>query len=246
MDHVVIGRRRPLRHLATLPIAVLGIALVAMSALAAPVTLTSKSLTAFRTCTLSAISSTSTVMTDTYVNQASPAVAAGSATFVEVRSSANANRRTYVGFDLAACVPAIPSSATITGSLVRLFVTAVPAACRTHDIFRVTAGWVEASLTWNNQPFGTTINNPPMGQRTSFITVGAAPCQNTTANAYVNGWDVTTDVQAFVAGTATNHGWMIRDDIEGSATARSATFSSKNNNVLLRAPQLLIHYRASS
>ncbi|MDH3189956.1 MAG: DNRLRE domain-containing protein, partial [Acidimicrobiia bacterium] len=175
----------------------------------------------------------------------SPAATAGSATFVEVRSSANANRRTYLRFDLAACTPAIPTSATVTGSLLRLFVTAVPAACRTHDIFRVTATWTEAALTWNNQPFGTTINNPVSGQRTSFITVGAAPCQNTTANVYVNGWDVKSDVQAFIAGTSTNYGWMIRDDVEGSATARSATFSSKNNNVLLRAPQLTINYRVT-
>lgn len=228
-----------------MPVVVLAMALIAGTALAASVTLTSKTLTTTRTCTLSAISSTSTVMTDSYVNQASPTVNAGSATFVEVRSSANANRRTYLRFDLTACNPAIPSSATVTGSLVRLFVTAVPAVCRTYDIFRVTATWAEASITWNNQPFGTTINNPASGQRTSFITIGAAPCQNTAANAYINGWNVGTDIQAFVAGTATNFGWMIRDDVEGSATARSATFSSKNNNVLLRAPQLIINYRVS-
>ena len=44
------------------------------------------------------------------------------------------------------------------------------AVCRTEDLFRVGASWTEAGITWNNQPFGTTVNNPATAQRTSAIT----------------------------------------------------------------------------
>jgi len=123
-----------------------------------------------------------------------------------------------------------------------LFVTTLPGVCRTEDIFATTASWTETVITWNNQPFGTTTNNPPSGSRTDAITIGAAPCQNTIGNAYVTGWDVTSDVQGFVAGTSTNNGWMIRDDAENSATARNARFSTKNANLIAQAPQLTIIY----
>src|SRR6185436_1784429 len=110
----------------------------------------------------------------------------------------------------------------------RNYVTVLPAACRTVDIFRVTATWTEAGLTWNNQPFGTAINNPASASRTGTFDVGTpVGCQNRTTNSYVVGGTVTTDVAAFVAGGSTNFGWMLRDDVEGSATARTTTFSAK-------------------
>src|SRR5438105_2776921 len=111
---------------------------------------------------------------------------------------------------------------------------------RTEDVFKVTSSWTEAGITWNHQPFGTSVNNPPTGSRTSSINVGSSPCQNSTNNTYVSGWDVAVDVQAFVNGSSSNFGWMIRDDTENSATARTATFATKNANVLLASPQLVI------
>jgi hypothetical protein len=161
---------------------------------------------------------------------------------MNVRSSTSANRRIYIRFDLTKCIPAVPGSATIRVSTLRLFVTTIPTACRTQDIFKVTASWTQAGITWNNQPFGTSINNPPTAQRTASMTVGTAPCTNTTANAYVTGWNVTADLQAFVAGTSTNFGWMLRDDVENSATARDSVYSTRETNVLAQAPQLVITY----
>jgi hypothetical protein len=124
----------------------------------------------------------------------------------------------------------------------RLYVNNMPTACETHDIFRVTSAWTETGLTWNNQPFGTSLNNPPQAQRTTSLNVGTSPCQNTTNNAYVSGWNVTTDVQAFVAGTATNFGWMIRDDVEDSATTRVTTYATRDGNPLNQSPQLVVTY----
>jgi len=62
----------------------------------------------------------------------------------------------------------------------------------------------------------------------------------------VTGWDVTADVQAFVSGSATNYGWMIRDDVEGSSTSRAVTFSSKEAANIPRSPQLVVNYRTDS
>ncbi|HEY3211248.1 MAG TPA: DNRLRE domain-containing protein [Actinomycetota bacterium] len=219
--------------------------LVAEPGLAATISLTSKPLTVYRTCTLTATPNTTTAETDSYVEQASANSNNGTAATMDVQSRNNANRRVYVRFDLARCRPSIPSSSTVTNALLRLFVTAIPGVCRTEDAFRSAASWTETGVTWNNQPFGTSVNNPPSSQRTDAITVGAAPCQNSTANVYVSGWSVIPDVQAFVSGTATNYGWMIRDDAENSATTRNARFSSKEANLLAQSPQLVITYIAS-
>jgi hypothetical protein len=57
----------------------------------------------------------------------------------------------------------------------------------------------------------------------------------------VVGATVTTDVAAFIGGTS-NFGWMLRDDVEASATTRTTTFSAKNLGTLAQAPQLVITY----
>jgi hypothetical protein len=147
-----------------------------------------------------------------------------------------------VKFDLSGCTPTISASATIRAATLRLYVSALPTVCATLDIFRVTATWTEAAITWNNEPFGATINNPATASRTDSMAVGTpAGCANQ-AVGYATGADVTTDVAAFVAGTATNFGWMLRDDTEGATTARTATFSAKNLGTLAQAPQLVVTY----
>ena len=202
----------------------------------------SRSLTVIGTCTLTANPSTTTVTADTEARQGSATSNFGTATSMNVASGSSLNRRIYIRFDLTKCSPAIPSTVTVKLATLRLFVTALPAVCRTHDIFRVTSSWTESTLTWNNQPFGTSINNPASGSRTSSLDVGASPCQNSASTQYVTGWAVAADVQAFVSGTATNNGWMIRDDVEGSSTTRTGTYSTKNLGTLARAPQLVVTY----
>jgi hypothetical protein len=209
---------------------------------AAGLPVASQKLSVFRTCVLTTTPSASTAGTDSYVDQAAATTNNGSATFLDVQSGSSLNRRAYIRFDLTRCSPAIPSAASVKIATLRLYVSAIPAVCRTEDIFAATAEWTEAAITWNNQPFGTTINNPASGSRADALTVGSASCQNTTANAYVTGWTVTTDVQSWVAGSTTNNGWMIRDDVEGSATTRNARFSSKNANVAAQSPQLIVTY----
>jgi hypothetical protein len=234
---------RPLIVFAAALCVVLFIATASLSVgSAASLNVTSADLTPYRTCTVTATPAATTSVIDAVVRQATPTTNLGTATTTETSSASSANRRVYIKFDLSGCTPAIPSNATVRAATLRLYASALPAACRTLDIFRVTASWTEAGITWNNQPFGTTLNNPASASRDDSVTVGAvAGCVNTAAG-YISGVDVTANVAAFVAGTSSNYGWMIRDDVENSATARTATFSAKNLGTLAQAPQLIVTY----
>jgi hypothetical protein len=202
----------------------------------------SKRLTVYRTCVLTATAATGTAVFDAWVNQAAP-TSLGAATSLNVASQTSGNQRAYLRFDVTKCSPAMPASATVRLATLRLYGGTPPTVCRTHDLFTVTSTWNEATITWNNQPFGTAANNPAQSLRKSSMTVGTPTgCQNQVGG-YVTGWDVTTDVQAFVAGTSTNNGWMIRDDVESSgSTARLEQYGSKNSGGVGFAPQLLVTY----
>ena len=233
--------RRRLRLLAASAGFLLGVGL--LPGLAASLSLTSHNFTPYRTCTITATPSTTTAVIDTTARQASATSNFGTLTTITVSSSGAANQRIYLRFDLTVCSPAIAASATVRLATLRLYMTAIPAACRILDLYPVTAAWVETTLTWNNQPFGTVLNNPPTASRTGTFSVGTpAGCQNQGTGTYVTGAIVTADVAGFVAGTSTNFGWMIRDDAEGSGTTRTATFSAKQLGSVAQAPQLVITY----
>jgi len=222
---------------ATLLVAILPLRLGFAANLAA----TSKALTPLRTCTVTATPSTTSVVTDTSVRQGTPTGNFGTITSMNVASGSSANRRVHVRFDLAGCAPSIPATATIRAATLRLYASALPAVCRTVDVFRVTAAWTETGITWNTQPFGTTVNNPATASRTDSFDVGSpGGCENATVG-YVSGANVTADVAAFVTGTA-NYGWMLRDDAENSGTTRTITFSTKELATLAQAPQLVVTY----
>ena len=209
---------------------------------AAGLSLTSRALTPIRSCTITGTPTTTTAVADAGVREASPSANFGTAATVEAASQNNANRRVYVRFDLATCSPAIPTTATIRSAWLRLWVSGLPAACRTYDVFRVTAAWTEAGITWNGQPFGAAINNPAAASRTTSFTAGTpVGCGHRVAG-YLSGVSVTADVATFVSGSATNFGWMIRDDVEASSPARTATFSSKDLGTIAQAPQLIVSY----
>jgi len=210
-------------------------------AFAASLSLSSQSLASLRTCVVNATPSSTTVVLDASVRQASATSNYGTDTALDVASANGANRRLYLKFDLTACSPTIPTTATVRLATLRLYASTLPGNCRTLDIFRVTASWTEAGITWNNEPFGATINNPAQASRTDSFDVGTpGSCENRVVG-YVSGALVTSDVAAFVSGAA-NHGWMIRDDSEGSNQARTSTFSAKELGTLAQAPQLLVTY----
>jgi hypothetical protein len=150
----------------------------------------------------------------------------GSSTDLVVRSALTGDGRAFARFDLSAC--SIPSNAEIETARLDLYLATAPLASRTHQAHRVTTTWGETTLTWNNQPAvaGTVTSSTSTGT-TSDVTIS---------------WDVLADVQAFVAGTETNHGWRIKDSSEGSAVAQAATFGARERVSAGQRPSLAITY----
>lgn len=233
---------RGARLVALVSLVMLGVGL-ARAGFAASLSFTSQGLTPYRTCVISGTPGTTTAVADASVRQGSATSNFGTVTTNNVASQSGANRRLYIRFDLTQCVPTIPSTATIRLATLRLYVSALPAVCRTVDLFRVAATWTESAITWNNQPFGTTVNNPASGSAVDAFGVGTpVGCENRTANTYTTGSTVTSSVASFVSGTLTNFGWMLRDDVEGSATTYTQTYAAKNLGTASQAPQLVITY----
>ena len=206
---------------------------------ASSLSVSSKSVTTSRTCSI--ITTNSTGGVDAYVRQGSASSNFGTASSANVASSLTDSRRIYLRFDLTVCSPAIPSSATVTNALLRINSSVQPAlACRTHDVFRVGSAWTETGITWNTQPFGTALNNPPSGERTAGMEIGDL-CATNSGNGYVTGWNVTSDVDAWIKGTATNNGWMIRDDSE-ALLGPTSTYRTREANSVTLDPWLVITY----
>ncbi len=131
---------------------------------------------------------------DSWVTEKKPGQNHGSDTLIEVKSKNGQAARGFVQFD----VSSIPAGSTINSATLNLCAVLVPNATRAYNVHRVTAGWAEGTITWNNQP-------PVAATATDSATTPAAPGCMT--------WTVTTDVQAWVDGTA-NNGWRVRDSVE--------------------------------
>jgi hypothetical protein len=222
--------------------AILSLALGGAVASAASLNLASQAITPYRTCTISGTLTTTTAVADASVRQGSATSNFGTAATNNIASGSGANRRLYTRFDLSVCSPTIPSTATIRLAMLRVYLSALPSTCRTVDVFRVTTTWTETGLTWNNQPFGTTTNNPASSLASDTFSVGTPTgCGNRVAG-YLTDATVTTDVAAWVAGSASNFGWMLRDDVEGAASTVTSTYSAKELGTVAQVPQLVVTY----
>ena len=203
--------------------------------MASSLSVTSSNLTSYRTCVIQGYPATATAESDSMVQQDNTGTNYGTATTMEVQSrSTNKNHRGFVKFDLSKCSPTIASTASVKLATLRVLVSALASSCRTDDVYRVTATWTETAITWTNQPATS-------GTATGSANVGATPCANSTTNGYVN-WDVTADASTFVAGTATNFGWMVRDRTENSSGTNLNTYTTKDAGFLGSAPELVINY----
>jgi hypothetical protein len=163
------------------------------------------------TCTLTAVE-------DAYVDGDPLAAGSnfGTATTLNVRSSALGNRRSFVRFDFTACPDF--ANARVTSATMRLFATTA-AAGRTYDVHRVTGSWVETVVTWNTQP----------------AVAGAATASTATAAGEMS-WSVTADV------ASASLGWRIADRTEGAAVAETSTLASREDGTPSRRPRLDIEY----
>ena len=169
----------------------------------------------------SAISLSLGASADSTVSTGSPITNSGTSTSMTVGSYFLNNQRSFVQFD----VSSIPASFTVDSATLTLCATSTPAVSRTYNLHRVTASWVETSITWNNQP-------AVAGSVTGTV-ASATGCLS---------WTVTDDVQTWVNGT-TADGWRISDSSEGSITDYNADFRTREDTAeATEVPSLKVTY----
>lgn len=150
----------------------------------------------------------------------------GTQSSMSVESNTFGNERSFVVFDLSSC--AIPAATDVTSATLSLYLSSAPSSSRTYAVRRVTAAWGETTLTWNDQP-------SVAGSNTGTTSTG-------TASGVTLSWTVTADVQAFVSQTATNYGWRVADNSEGSLTSVRGIFSAREHGTSSQRPQLSVTY----
>ena len=156
------------------------------------------------------ISVTSTA--DSEVKEDRPTQNAGTAAAMRVKTHNVKDARAFVQFNLSS----IPPSSTVTSATLTLCpTTAVPSSTRTYDLHRVTSSWAETTVTWGTQP------------TVSATATDTATTPPSTATCMT--WTVSSDVQAIVDGTATNNGWRVKDQVEGSATKLETKFGTREH-----------------
>jgi hypothetical protein len=153
---------------------------------------------------------------DTTVRLAAPNQNFGLSTRLDVN-------RALVRFDQAALSGAIGASDRLLGAELEFTVTASAKRLlpRPVSAFRLTTAWTEMGATWfcpsdavpgNSRPdcqspwsMLAPAPNPWASPATATVVLPSRPG--------VIRFDVTADVQAFLAGTAPNHGWMLRPEL---------------------------------
>ena len=142
-------------------------------------------------------------------------------------------QRSIVQFDLSS----IPSDATIDTATLRLKTgSCVKGSCtgRTVWAYRLTQSWTETGSTWNTYDGS---NN--WGAAGGDYTTSGGGSSTVPSMGSWQQWDVQTIVQAWVDGTSTNYGFLLRDSNESYSTNTAWTYSSREG---ASDPQLYISY----
>lgn len=231
MSRLVAGgrkRRSPIALGAALvlatQIAVLSVtagAAAALSIASAYLTGASKAYGAPVTCSLTAVA-------DASVNAALATTNFGTSTQLNVSPNSVATQRAFLRFDLTGCSPTIPADAIVQSATLNLTTASLVLATRTIVLRSVTASWTEAAVTWNTQP-GVAASNTS----TAGVTLGQA------AGTVVS-WTAISDVQSFVAGTATDLGFRLSDSAEGAALGVPLVVNARE--AASGRPQLVVTY----
>jgi Glucodextranase, domain B len=165
---------------------------------------------------------------DTFIRQGAPNKSLGSELYLRIQDSGN--NRTLVAFDQAELEHKVGSQ-TLSSAKLRLTIISNAdnwgPTGREVAVHRMLQGWTEVGATWNCADDLNTENGSPDCPAASWDMTHSTNWPfdpNSTATApHNNGqtgaveWDVTADVQAFLAGTAINYGWVVKKVDEGQA-----------------------------
>ena len=166
-------------------------------------------------------------VSDTHFEQASPDQNFGTSTSMFV-TSRNLNRDRYgaVKFNLN-----LPSGSVVSSAKLKLFlISKTGATSSSVNVHRITSPFTPAFQAWNTLPTFDPV--PSAGTSTTALLPNSF--------AY---WDVTQDVQSFISGSATNFGWIIKDNVSNSSALRNFEFAASENSARY-APGLEITFSA--
>ena len=169
------------------------------------------------------------------------------------------NARAVVEFDIST----IPPGATIELAELRMFLKKQPGATRNHNVYRLQDSWLEGSgdgkkknsaaingVTWIERQFGdnlwtgsglwdwAAIGGDYLGAPTAIVATPGAPGWMF--------WNVIGDVGAWYSGSASNFGWLIRDETENQKPKQDGKFSSREDGNPARSPSLVVTYLVAS
>ncbi len=179
---------------------------------------------------------------DSWLNETSKNVNYGTGLYIEAKSNGK-DGRGLVQFDISE----IPTGSTVTSATLSLYISFkgtnwTGATTRTYDVHQVTTSWAEATVSWRVSDGG---NWGTAGGDFNATPTASQPTTGTGTGVWMD-WTVTSDVSAFVGGTA-NYGWIVKDDTEGSATLYDIQFhSSEYTTDLNLRPKLAVTFTADT
>lgn len=166
---------------------------------------------------------------DTQVVEGYPNTNYGTKTYLYTQSAATGlyrNERAWLQFNLAG---ALPVGAQVTAARLKLYCWKAGTANMATSVHGVSDDtWSESSLTWNNQPpFGAALD-------TQTLTAGRTGVWYT--------WEVGSFVQSQVTGGDTTISLVVKPQNEGSASALTYAFNSREHTTTALRPMLELDY----
>jgi hypothetical protein len=151
---------------------------------------------------------------DAWIDENSPANNKGTDSILKVQSKGpRDNFRALVRFTL----PAVPQGCAVESATLRLYSPSAKTP-RTIQAVRLASAWSENLVNWSNQPLTT------------------GPAATTAAGTGYREWSVTSQVQAMYV--EANHGFLIRDSVEGQDAEQQFHSREKGEN----PPQLVVRF----
>jgi outer membrane protein assembly factor BamB len=158
---------------------------------------------------------------DATILQATPTVNNGAATTVSTHTSAGANQRALLRFDLS--TTGLNANTAVKTSTLNLVPTSPMFSGRSQEVHRITTGvidWTEAGVTWNSRngtnnwsTAGGDFDPTATDTQSSGVTAGTAVPFNVLSDS------TSTNIpQGWINGTVPNYGLLVKDQSENGAT----------------------------
>jgi len=171
---------------------------------------------------------------DSYVETKNPNTNGDTSTFYEIGRNTPYNIcREYIQFDLST----VPADAVVVDANLKLYQYSTFGTNFTIGLHKVTSAWDESTITWNLQPTCSVD-----AETTSDITMDDTTFV-WTPNYTWKSWEIDTLAQAWLDGSITNYGVVLKGTDEISIGAGMAKFwSSDYTDDISKRPELVIDY----